>query len=245
MKRTLFITGMLLTLTASLASAAGVNLLWNDCYWGGGVSNKAFACTTNFGFEDLYASVNPPPGVVNTNGHNHIIDLMSASNPLPAWWEFKNTGACRINSLLASGDFTTGPSGGSGCIDPWSGTGSAGIAAYTTNFEGNPRRARIIGSIAYSGPTVAMDAGTEYYSIKLRITNQKTLGTGSCAGCLDPVCLVLNQVRIAQPAPDPTFAVENPDINNYATWQGPFPFGCPGVVPVQNGTWGRVKSLYR
>lgn len=248
MKKTLLITGLLLALTASIASAAGVNLFWNDCGQDPGASsNKAFACNTNGGQQDLYCSVDPPAGVVNTNGHNHILDLQSASSPLPAWWDFKNPGTCRINSLLASGDFTTSTSGGLACPDPWTGTGNAGIAAYTKNFEANPARARIIGSIAYSGPSVAMPPGTEYYSIKLRINNVKTVGTGACAGCLDPVCMVLNLVRIAQPAPDPTFAVENPLVNNYATWQGGQVGGqgCPGVVPTQNRSWGQVKSLYR
>ena len=248
MKKTLLITGVLLALSASVASAAGVNMYWNDCGTGGnGITNKTFVCTNNTANHDFYVSVDPPPGVVNTNGHNHIIDLMSVSSPLPAWWDFKNTGTCRINSLLASGDFSVSVSGGLDCPDPWAGTGAAGVAAYTKDFSGDPRRARIIGSIAYSGPAVAMNAGTEYYSIRMRINSAKTVGTGACAGCLDPVCLVLNQVRIAQPAPDPTYAVEMPLVNNYATWQGGQVGGegCPGVVPTQNHSWGKVKSLYR
>jgi hypothetical protein len=249
MKKTLLITGVLLALTATAASAAsGVNLFWNDCFTGAnGVVNKSFACTSNVGQQDMYVSVDPPVGVVNTNGHNHIIDLMSASSPLPAWWDFKNTGTCRINSLLASGDFSVSTSGGIDCPDPWSGTGNAGVAAYTKDFGGDPRRARIIGSVAYSGPAVAMDNGIEYYSIRFRINNVKTVGTGLCAGCLDPVCLVLNQVRIAQPAPDPTFAVENPRDGNFVTWQGGAVGGpgCPGATPATNSSWGKVKSLYR
>ena len=103
MKKTLLITGLLLALTASMASAAGVNLYWNDCGTGGnGTVNKTFACNGNAPNHDMYISVDPLPGVVNTNGHNHILDLQSASTPLPAWWDFKNTGTCRINSLIAS-----------------------------------------------------------------------------------------------------------------------------------------------
>jgi hypothetical protein len=246
MKKTLLITAILLALSASPGLAAGINLFWNDCASGlNGVTNRNFNCAFNVGVNDLYVSVDPPPGVVNTNGHNQLLDLQSASAVLPAWWDFKNAGACRMNSLLASGDFTSGPSGGLDCVDPWSGTGSAGIAAYLKNFEMNPARARIIGSIAYSGPAVSMQPGTEYYSIKLRITNQNTVGTGSCAGCQTQVCLVLNQVRIAQPAPDPTFAIEYPRDGNYVTWQGGIGIACPGVVPARNQSWGRVKSLYR
>jgi hypothetical protein len=246
--KTLLLAGALIVGTASFASAEAISMFWDDCGAGGGVQNKTFACTSNVGQGDLYISVDPPAGVVNTNGHNHIIDLQSVTDPLPAWWDFKNTLTCRNNSLLASGDFTVGTSGGLGCPDPWAGTGNAGVAAYTKGYLGDPRKARIIGSIAYSGSAVAMPPGTEYYSIRLRINYQKTVGTGACAGCGDAVCIVLNNVRIAQPAPDPTFAVEvSPQATNYVTWQGGVigGSGCPAEVPVQNGSWGRVKSLYR
>ena len=232
------------------AEAAGINMYWDDCGAGGGVINRNFACNTNDGYQDLYLSVDPPEGVVATNGHNHIVDLQSKHSPLPAWWDFKNTGTCRQTALLGSGDFTTGLSGGVACVDPWDGQGNAGVAAYTKNFNGSACQARIIGSIAYSGPDASMASGTEYYSIKLRITNARTVASGACGDCPDPVCLVLNQVRIAQPAPNTTFAVENPRDSNFATWQqGWF---CPSshpasciVSPTAPSTWGLLKSLYR
>lgn len=246
--KTLLLAGALIAGTVSVASAESISMFWDDCGAGGGVQNKNFACASNAGQADFYVSCDPPAGVVNTNGHNHLIDLQSASDPLPDWWDFKNSGTCRINSLLAFGDFSVGTSGGTGCPDPWGGTGNAGVAAYTKGYLGDPRKARLIGSIAYSGPAVAMPPGTEYYSIRFRINYQKTVGTGACLGCSDPVCIVVNMVRIAQPAPDPTFPIEvSPQVNNFITWQGGVigGSGCPAEVPVQNGSWGRVKSLYR
>ena len=249
----------LIALTASLASAAGVNLFWNDCGAGGnGQSNMSFACNTNDGTFDLYLSVDPPPGVEHTNGHNHFLDLQSASSPLPAWWDVGTYPiTCRPLSLAASGDFSTGTSGGLDCPDPWSGNGNAGIAAYTPNWQGNPSRVSIIGSIAIGseGWGVAMPPGIEYYSIRFRINARKTMGTPACAGCLDPVCVVLTQVRIAQTVAGSTGARDIAVTGtiaggrNWVTWQGGAVdgAGCPAAetVPTQNATWGRVKSLYR
>jgi hypothetical protein len=108
-----------------------------------------------------------------------------------------------------------------------------------------------------------MTNGTEYYSIKLRITNAKTVGDGACGGCPEPVCLVLNTVRIAQPAPLPTFNIYDPRDSNYASWQTPWVCGgvcCIAIetgevsnpqlpdcipTPVEPRTWGLLKSLYR
>src|SRR5262249_45943426 len=80
MKKTLILTGVLLALTASLASAGGINLAWNDCLGSGlGSVNKTFACTSNTGNNDLYISFDPPVNIPDVNGSNPLIDLQSAS----------------------------------------------------------------------------------------------------------------------------------------------------------------------
>lgn len=227
------------------ASATGIGLYWDDCGAGGGQWNKNFACNTNDANHDLYVSVDPPPGVTLTFGHNHFIDLQSDSSPLPAWWEFKNAGTCRQTSLVASGEFTTGPSGGQGCVDPWQEGGSGSVAAYNQNFNGYPNRARLIGSISVPDDLATpMTPGTEYYSIKFRINGAKTVGTDACGGCLVPVCMVLNLVRILQPPSEPAgdLEVANPLPGgvNFVLWQQAWCF-----TPVLNRTWGQIKTLYR
>ena len=49
---------------------------------------------------------------------------------------------------------------------------------------------------ALTGP---LTAGTKYYSAKMTINSAKTVGTGSCAGCAQKVCIVLNSIRVTQP----------------------------------------------
>ena len=239
MKKTLLITGVLLALTATAASAAGVNLSWTDC-GNAGQQNRTFACQVNTGNNVLVASFDPPAGLTRVVGINLIYDLQSASDPLPAWWDLFNPGACR------SGPSLNTVFGNASCVDYFLGNGAGGVTAY---FPTGTNKRRMGGSWsaneADAGP---VDAGTEYYGVNIVISNLKSVGTGSCAGCQDPVCIVLNEVLIAQPAgtPGESPVVTNPRDRNFATWQGGAVIGgCPGATPTVNKTWGQVKSIYR
>lgn len=68
MKKILLITGVLLALTATVASAAGINLYWNDCSLGAATTNRNFACTSNTGSNIMTASYDPPAGLTFVNG---------------------------------------------------------------------------------------------------------------------------------------------------------------------------------
>src|SRR5262245_52141977 len=167
MKKPLLITVALLALTTSRASAGGMNLAWSDCLGAGGAINRNFACNTNVGSNDLYVSYDPPVNIPDLNGANPLIDLQSASSPLPQWWQMKNAGTCRLASLSAISAIT------GTCPDSWAGMAFApGIAAYFTTsiLPSLPLdRARIIGSV--SVPTSAaqsVDPGTEYFCLLIR-----------------------------------------------------------------------------
>ena len=72
-------------------------------------------------------------------------------------------------------------------------------------------------------------------------------GSGECQGCNIPACLVLNQMELFQVAgtpPTDVYAMPNPDVRNWITWQGGDPT-CVGATPTKNRTWCSVKSLYR
>ncbi len=228
----------LLAVSASLASAAGVNLAWNDC---GGPSVKTFACNSNSGNNFLFGSFVAPAGVSAMTANEIVIDLQSATSTVPAWWDFKNTGSCRTTALSISFDGTT--SAGGSCADYWNGQGAGGIGAYRTDLGANRRRIVAVGAVpqAAAGP---IDADTEYFSFRLGISNVKTAGTGACTGCSEPICLVLNTIKITQPVGVGDFSLSNAAVSNYASWQSQIP-GCPGTVPTQNRTWGSVKALYR
>jgi hypothetical protein len=133
------------------------------------------------------------------------------------------------------------------CID-W--PGSAGVSGNMTVERdfGGPGRARIKLIAAYtSGAPQPVLAGDEMISFTLTVNNAKTVGTGACAGCNSPMCMVFNQVIINQaPAETPQLTVSNPDLRNFVTWNDNGNVtGCPGVTPTHKSTWGQVKSQYR
>jgi len=242
MKKTLLISGVLLALMGSVASAGGVNLAWNDCGLAG-ATDQAFACNTNSGVPfQLYASFEPNEPNPTCVSNEWVIDLESSGATLPTWWHYKGAGRCRDASMVQSTNFAAGPFS---CTDPWGGAIGIQGFSYNIGFSG-ANTARIVGvqSLDAASPT-AVAPGTEYYSFALIINRAKTVGTGACLNCLDGVCLVLNQIRVLglQANQD----ISSPRDRNYATWQGgqvASP-GCPLATPTRNSSWGQVKSLYR
>jgi len=245
MKKTLLFSVSWLALTASIASAGGIRLAWNDCLGAGGATNRTFACDTNVGSNDLYVSFDPPVDVPDVYGSTVIINLSTSPYPyppLPAWWQFKNIGSCRLTALSAQ------PIPG-GCADPWNGqTSSVGIAAYivTAALPSMPLHlARIFASVSVPTLNAApVHQGTEYTVMVIRITNARTTGPGACDGCQQQICLVLNEVILG--------------TNNSGdlTMTNSIQYDCPGdpgtsvswqgnSTPTLNRTWGRMKSLYR
>lgn len=245
MKKASLLCVALLAVTASVASAQGLNLAWNNCYGEGApVSNKVFACASNSGTNLAVASFIPATTLPTVNGNEVVFDLQSAGSTLPAWWQFKNAGSCRQASLTVN---FVANAGNLACVDEFSGAGAGGIGAYTVSAS-NPNRARLTVAIAVPASSITpVVAGTEYFAMNLLISNAKTVGTGSCAGCSTPVCLVLNSIKLTQPVGVGDVLIGNPAGNNAITWQGGAidGGGCPAAVPTRNTTWGAVKSLYR
>jgi len=244
MKKALLLCGALLALSASVAAAAGINFSWSDCGAAGQV-NKTFACTSNtLTGAIMVGSYIPPAGSTAITGEEIVIDLQSSGTTLPAWWAFKNAGACRQSSLSTSADFTGGPFS---CTDYWAGLAAGGATAYITPYATAANRARLLiiyaTAVANAQP---VDENLEYYAFKATINGTKSAGSGACAGCLDQVCLVLNEIKLTQPAGVGDYRIQNPAERNFVTWQGGVVAGgCPAATPTRNTTWGSVKSLYR
>jgi hypothetical protein len=82
------------------------------------------------------------------------------------------------------------------------------------------------------------------------INHAKTVGTGACAGCTVPMCIVFGSDRITTPVAANNVLLTggaNGPSSFFATWQGPTgpaPFGCPYPVPTLRSSWGAVKALY-
>ena len=257
MKKVTLLCGLLLAMSATIASASGVGLRWDACLSDGGSVNKAFACNVNTGSNTLVGTfMLDAAGLAQTSGNEVVIDIASASNPLPAWWQTK-TGFCRAATSLGMNFVISGSA--ANCVD-WALGGSAGgIGAYNIGARG-ANTARIVAALAVP-PTSLQDlvGGQEYFSFNILINHLKTVGAGSCAGCTDPVCIVFNSINLTTPILANNIKLtgaSNGTDGNYCTWQGgagvvvnPYPggaggSGCPQATPTRNATWGQVKALY-
>jgi hypothetical protein len=242
MKRWLLQISTLVAATAIASAAhAQVNLSWGDCDTFG-TPDQVFNCAANSGAAGIMiCSAIAPTGAGRVVAMEAVVDMIEANSSLQPWWQF-NTGECRAGGISLSADFTAGPFS---CADFWGGQGiiiggtvanGAGKGANTLRFK-----------MACAVPTEqSMTAAEQVYAFKIIVLKTKSTGAGSCAGCSDPGCLVLNSVLINQPAGVGDFLLTGAPTGgrDFATWQGGAGATC-ATVPAQNRTWGQVKALYR
>jgi len=238
MKKVIALSGLALMLSASMAMAqAGLNLSLGDC-GSFGTTNVTNLCTSNTGIAiGMVGSGMPPAGFDRVVACEGYIDVQTQAAVLSPWWTLDG---CRAGALSFNFDFLAGPFS---CNDFWGGgaTGGGGIGPEHTA----PNRF-IIKLVTATPDEHVMDPGVEHYLFKVNILRSKTVGTGACAGCLEPACIVLNRLVINQPAGVGDATITNPMFSNYVAYNGgTVAGGCPGATPSQNRTWGQVKSLYR
>jgi hypothetical protein len=232
----------LLALSATVAAAGTCNLYWNDCVGNGGVTNKNFACGSNAGSNAAAGSFILTTGMTDFVAVEIVMDLEAENPVVPDWWVFSpQAGACRGSALSITFDFSVFANVNAACTDPFNAVAQGGLANYTVTGA----RARIIGvgAVASEGAQVVVPA-TEYYGFRLSINNTKSTGVGSCAGCNIPVAVVLNSLKavgLAAASVEDNFTAAQ---SQCITWQSAGPATCL-ATPVQNRTWGQVKSLYR
>ena len=251
MKKVTLLCAMLLAVSAVGANAAGLSLNWNNCFADGRFANKNSTCLSNLGSAGtMVGTFDIPNDVVGATGIELVLDLASAGTTLPAWW----TTSCRVPFTMNATISGTAVN----CFDWSSGTALGGLAAYTIGGVYGPSSARVLAGFAVPPPGVNVAAlavaapGAEYFAFNIVLSNAKTTGTGSCAGCLVPVCLSFNNLKMV--AGTATAAIVNTPqspASNTVTWQGgagvssTLGGGCPAATPTRNATWGSVKSLYR
>ena len=228
------------------AHASSVNLRWNGCWGDGAVANRTFACNTNFGGEALVGSFVSPAAVHGVITHDFIVDVGFEGSSVPAWWQFKNAGSCRLSSLVIS---TALPISAVQCID-WASFGPlTTFIAYLTF----PNLTSIRGSLTVPSEAAAeISAGQEYFSFQLAINHQKTVGQGACGGCDVGACISLRRLTLhTLPGSFDQFLSIGSSPGDQpgdarALWQLLSPGAiCDLATPVRNRTWGEVKALYR
>jgi len=248
--RTLVLLVLVLSFTPQ-ARAAGLFLRWNKCYGDGGAPNRTFACDINSGFELLAGGFALGTDLAQVSGNEVVIDLASSGSALPAWWQLKNAGTCRQPAMNMN--FVYDPAQ-IVCVDWAQGSSAGGLGAYGIGARG-PNTARIVAAIAVA-PSQLQDlsGGEEYFAFNILISHTKTVGSGACAGCTTPVCLVLASINVTTPVLANNRKLSGPGNgvdSDFVTWQGGAgvvvggAIGCPAATPTVRGTWGSVKSLYR
>ncbi len=250
---TLLAAAAILFVSGPAHAQTGINLAWGDC-GSFGTIDKTFACTSNSGSNSVYGSFFTPDTLYEWFSIEGVLDVISQTSTLPDWWKYRS-GQCHSGGANANGDFSSNTN----CINQWQ-TVPTGGPTFTYPFPGTQQT---VGSIADSlrwerikvvlaVPTASrtqIDPNTHYYGFKLNFLNTKTVGTGACAGCATPVCLVLNQIRLVQPLGAVRGNVDVTDAqaggSSICTWQGGPGGPTCALVPTRRATWGQIKGLYR
>ena len=206
MKKTLLLTGAMLALTASLASAAGLSLGWavstaeNTCPSSPtSLLDKTNACNTNGGASVMIGSV-VSPGIPNVVGELVVLDMQeSGVATLSPWWNFDPINGCRgnippANTPAASISTSFDPLNDEGlCLNLWQTTASS-AASYQPNYPSGGRARWAMSAAVSAGQDWLV--GDEWYAFRMVIDNRRTIGAGNCIGCLDGACFTFNIANI-------------------------------------------------
>ena len=128
MKKILLLTGVLLALTASLASAGNLDMSWNGCPLTlTNPSDVSDPCDNNFGNYVFVLSVKAPAALTKWVGEELNLDVATAGPVLPDWWHLEAFDPNQITlshtfAKLRVSSFTQNLSG------PLSGTATLAVA---------------------------------------------------------------------------------------------------------------------
>lgn len=242
-----YVLAILVACGAPAAHADGINLSWDDCGTFG-QPVKTFACNFNFGSNMLVASVVPPAPLPQFNALEAIVDIVAGTASISPWWDFGSTG-CRPRQVVFDNCSSCYPAL-INCAELWLGMGAATAVYYTGGF-GAPNVARVRALLFVADPIAVTDL-VESYAFQMNVRRAKTVGEGSCPGCLDGACIVLQSIKLMQLGGAGDYLVTTPLNRTDAYWQcpgllstepGPCTVSCP--VPARSRTWGGIKSLYR
>ncbi len=262
------LTALTLALLAPMAHATDeLHLRWDACSGDGGTYNKTFACDVNTGTDVLVASYRLDSPASPVAALEAGISIGSVGAVIPSWWQFKNTGTCRATSLALD---AVPPPTAANCLDLWGGNAAGGIAQYTTGTTAfpppytNSALVKLVLAVP-EAMSFTVPANQEVFAFRLVINHARTVGSPSCAGCGEPMCLGFSYASLTPTSGTPRRLISGEDTplnGSRATWQpggsasaiaGGWPTGhsaygwvvCEAATPVRDRTWGTIKSLYR
>jgi hypothetical protein len=181
------------------------------------------------------------PGFVATQAW---VNVITQSSTLPDWW---HGDACRAGAFTASADDAIGDYE---CPTLWDGRPAPTTTlsvVYPLWLGPNMIRFVIDSSLPESAAfDLVGDGGTITSVFKLVISRDRSIGTGSCAGCSVGACINFANLALIR-------TTDTPETTEHIVWHaGPHDaqmFQWQGGVcfpdPIRNRSWGMLKSLYR
>lgn len=268
----LLLTVVLITLGApQVLAAPGLDIAWfgatdaSKCPVNiGAMMVVTDPCDSNGRVHGFSLAFKAPAGISKLVGEQFTLDVQTASNVLPPWWDFqdRNDGlgllpGCRggdpLMGLTSSFSFSTsrGTASTVTCKDYWQGAQSGTVFWYPSRH--GPEGMRLCGSFASDSASAGpLTANVEYFvgtgSFDTNHAVADPLATPpveTCNGCQIPACAVFTSLLLQQPAGTPggDVLISNDNQRRAIAWQDGIPFCYP--TPVKRSTWGQVKSLYR
>jgi hypothetical protein len=244
MNKALFLSGVLLALTAPAASAQ-LNVAWDDCGLNG-TANRDFACDTDAGVDRLVGSVIAPPGITGLTSMECRVIFQFNVGPIdwsiPAWWTFGAAPYCRAVSSVASGFPGSVPGTCNMYFADKLATGTHTAGPNRVKWAYGQMRVDMTAAIDPGVEAGPVPQGEELYLFTLTIDHARTTGPTACGGCDVSACIWLQRLIMWA---DYNELWYDPDAGNLtAMWQGAGSGGCVGT-PAKNTTWGQIKNLYR
>jgi len=260
----ILLTGMLLCLTASMALAAGLNFNWSSSIECPAVqtSNQTFACNSNsapamYMVGSFVANVAVP----GFNAMDIRIDGQSVGD-VPAWWHGFDALSCRGAGAFTSAVPPNPPTVAGVCsVNATNGVLWLGLAPFggigAWVYDAPNRFHTVIGFAAGGNRATNLSIIQQFNAFNAKVMTSNTVYVApdptneidevlACAGCLDGVTFVLNQINLfGSGVGDQITQPIAPPASQCITWQGGAGAGVCGATPARNTTWGQVKSLYR
>ncbi len=218
---------------------------WLRCSLDAGFASRTFDCSNDVVEHPLVVALSVAAPIDSVLGFEADIALQASGATLPDWWQVQ-PGGCRAGRIGADRNFDFG----SNCADPFSG---AGVAVFQSLVLGEPRgqanQARLLASAAVpSNQPGMLEPGPVYQVCRVVVRSGGTVTPPACPGCSEPVCMVLNEVRVLYRSQGvlqtSRLTLPASGNGNWIGWQS-----TPGVpcltVPTRRTSWGAIKTLYR
>ena len=192
-----FYRSVLIVAMASVGSGAamadGYNIAWDKCWNSGGTRFAEMPCGAG-GSRTAVLSVRTDVTLTNVLQLDAVVDIV-APGTLPDAWQFQ-AGGCHQNYI----GLNAGPPN-LGCAAAVPAAANPLLLFSVYPFAGNPSVERVYLSATETSPRT-LNAGTEYVAFKLSFATDGVIDP--CAGCDQPVNLIVREVRITRSGPECT-----------------------------------------